>query len=166
MVTAAELRARSRPWPKGRHFEDFEEGRSFEHHWGRTLLASDSVLFSALTLHFNPRYFNFSGDQGGADAGGRPINPILVFLTVFGLSVEDLSEAGGAFLGVRSLTFHRQLYGGDSVRARSSVIETRESKSHPTMGIVTWHTEGHDQEDRLVVDFERTNMITRKGARR
>lgn len=166
MVTAAELRARSRPWPKGRHFEDFEEGQSFAHHWGRTLLASDSVLFSALTMHFNPRYFNFSNYQAGPDVERRPINPILVFLTVFGLSVEDLSEAGGAFLGVGSLTFHRQLYAGDSVRAKSIVIDKRESRSQPTMGIVTWHTEGHDQANRLVVDFNRTNMITRKGARR
>ena len=32
--------------PKGRQFEDFAEGQSFEHHWGRTLGESDNTLFA------------------------------------------------------------------------------------------------------------------------
>ena len=94
---------------KGHFFEDFEVGRVFEHHWGRTLNEGDNSLFSTLTLHFNPLYFNAEY----ARAHGHPgvvLNPLLVFNVVFGLSVEDLSEGGGAFLGVDELTFHQPLY--------------------------------------------------------
>lgn len=163
MTTAEELQTRARVWSKGHHFEDFSIGQRFEHHWGRTLSESDSVLFSTLTLHYNPVYFNVEH----ARSEGRQslvINPLLVFLTVFGLSVEDLSEIGGAFLGVDALTFHQELRGGDTVTAASEVIGLRESMSRPDVGIVTWHTEGRDQHGGLVVDFQRTNMIQRRGA--
>ena len=43
---------------KGNAFEDFEEGRVFRHHWGRTFNEGDNSLFSATTLFFNPLYFN------------------------------------------------------------------------------------------------------------
>ena len=49
------------------------------------------------------------------------INPFLVLCTVVGLSVEDLSEAGGPFLGIDELTFHRPVYPGDTLTARSDV---------------------------------------------
>jgi acyl dehydratase len=90
---------------------------------------------------------------------------MLVFLTVFGLSVEDLSEAGGLFLGVDNLTFHRRIYPGATLLARSTVVDKRESQSRPDAGIVTWHTEGHlaDGDQGLVVDFRRSNLIPKRG---
>ena len=57
-------------------------------------------------------------------------------------SVEDLSEAGGLFLGVDDLKFHRTVYPGETLIARSTVLDKRESPSRPESGIVTWHTEG------------------------
>jgi acyl dehydratase len=91
---------------------------------------------------------------------------MLVFLTVFGLSVEDLSEIGGAFLGVEDLTFHKSVYPGDTLTARSTVVGLRESRSHPEAGIVTWHTEGFNRRGERVIDFRRTNMINKRGASR
>jgi acyl dehydratase len=96
---------------------------------------------------------------------------MLVFTTVFGLSVEDLSEAGGLFLGVDSLKFHRRVYPGDTLVARSTVVDKRESQSRPDHGIVTWHTEGFlleqssaDSGEQIrVVDFRRSNLIPKRG---
>jgi len=105
--------------PKGHHYEDFEIGRRFEHHWGRTLNHGDNSLFTTLTLHFNPLYTNVEF----AKAHGHPdvvVNPMLVFLTVFGLTVEDLSEGGGAFLGVEGLGFAAPVYPGDTLTAVST----------------------------------------------
>ena len=99
-----DFRARARLVPKGNRYEDFEVGRVFNHHWGRTITESESTLFSTLTLHFNPHYFN----AAYARVHGHPgivANPLLVFTTVFGLTVEDLSEGGGPFLGVNELTY-------------------------------------------------------------
>ena len=89
---------------------------------------------------------------------------MLIFLTVFGLSVEDLSEAGGLFLGVDDLKFHRTVYPGETLTARSTVLEKRESASRPESGIVSWHTEGHNSRGELVIDFRRTNLVSKRNA--
>ena len=151
------------PVRKGRTFEDFEVGRVFEHHWGRTFNQGDNSLFSTTTMAFNPLYFNleYARAHGHRDI---VINPMLVLSTVVGLSVEDLSEGGGPFLGVNQLTFHKPVYPGDTVRACSTVVSGRESKSRPRFGIVTWATEGRDQDGELVIDYQRTNLVRRRSA--
>ena len=147
---------------RGHAYEDFEVGRVFEHHWGRTLTEADTVLFSTLTLSYNPLYFNVEH----ARRCGHPaivVNPMLVFTTVLGLSVEDLSEAGGPFLGVDELAFHEPVHPGDTLSARSEVVAARPSESRPGTGIVTWRTEGRNQRDELVVDFRRSNLVFMRG---
>jgi acyl dehydratase len=145
---------------KGRSFEEFEVGRRFKHHWGRTLTDGDNALFTTATLAYNPLYFNAEY----ARAEGHPgmvMNPMLVLCAVVGLSVEDLSEAGGPFLGIDELTFHRPVYAGDTLEAISTVIAARESDSRPEFGIVTWHTEGRNQRGELVVDYKRSNLAAK-----
>lgn len=146
-----------RVWSKGRRYEDFDEGREFVHHWGRTITESDNTLFTTLTQGYNPMYFNepFAREHGHR---GVVVNPMLVFGVVFGLSVEDLSEAGGPFLGIEELAFHVPVYPGDTLTARSTVVSRRVSQSRPDQGIVTWHTEGLNQDDSLVIDFKRSNL--------
>jgi acyl dehydratase len=171
MPTGDEWRSRARKIPKGHLYDDFEIGQVFSHHWGRTLNEGDNSLFSTLTLSFNPLYFN----TPYARAHGYSrlvINPMLVFLTVFGLSVEDLSEAGGLFLGVDQLAFHDRVYPGDTLVARSTVVDKRESQSRPGSGIVTWHTEGFllgssrgkSGDGMRVIEFRRSNLVPKASA--
>jgi acyl dehydratase len=44
------------------------------------------------------------------------------------------------------------------------VLDKRESSSRPESGIVTWHTEGHDSRGDLVIDFRRTNLVSKRKA--
>lgn len=149
---------------KGNRYEDFALGQMFEHHWGRTINEGDNSLFTTLTLSYNPLYFNapYAKELGHP---GIVVNPMLVFLTVFGLSVEDLSEAGGLFLGVDGLSFHQPVYLGQTLTARSIVVDKRESESRPEQGIVTWHTEGFNESGEPVIDFHRTNLVAKRGGR-
>ncbi len=145
----------------GHQFEDFPEGREFAHHWGRTITAGDNALFSTATCNWNPMHLN----SEFAKAHSHPdvvVNPMLVLCTVVGLSVEDLSEIGGPFLGMENVRFHRPVHPGDTLTASSKVVEARESKTRPHTGIVTWHTEGHNQHGELVVDYQRTNLVAKK----
>jgi len=146
---------------KGRYYDDFEVGQVLEHHWGRTLTAADNVAFSTATCHWSPMYLNaeFARAHGHPDA---IVNPMLVLCTAVGLSVEDLSEAGGPFLGVDGCRFHRPVFPGDTLTARSTVIDKRESASRAGTGIVTWHTEAHNQRGELVVDYRRTNLVAKE----
>ena len=157
-------RPRATLWPKGRLYEDFHVGQTFDHHWGRTILESDTALFTTLTLSFNPLYFN----RAYAKAHGHPdivVNPQLVFNVVLGLSVEDCSEIGGPFVGLGKLTYRKPVFPGDTLYARSRTIACRVSASNPANGIVTWHTEGRNQREDLVVDFERSNLVRLRASK-
>ncbi len=156
-----EIRFKAELFSKGNRYEDMSEGRVFEHHWGRTLTPGDNAAFTTQTLSFCPLYFN----EPYAQSLGHPktvLNPLLVFNTVFGLTVEDLSEGGGPFLGVDECEFRQPVYVGDTLTARSTVTAARESKGQKGFGIVTWHTEGFNQAGDLVIDFKRTNLVRKR----
>jgi itaconyl-CoA hydratase len=112
-------------------------------------------------LHYNPHYYNAEYAQAH-DHPDMLLNPMLVFNTVFGLSVEDLSEHSTAFLGIEDLTFHHSVYPGETLTARSTVVEKRDSSTHANIGIVTWHTEGFNKAGKRVIDFRRTNLIKKR----
>ena len=160
----AALRERAVLWRKGTSYEDLTPGRVFVHHWGRTITHADNTSFTTLTLHYNPRYFNAEY----ARAEGHPdvvVCPMLVFNTVFGLSVQDLSEAGGMFLGIEELVFHEPVYPGDTLTCTSEVLECRPSRSDVRHGLLTWQTRGFNQRKDAVVEFKRTNMVRKEAYR-
>lgn len=146
---------------KGRAYQDFEPGQVFEHHWGRTLNEADNTLFATVALRFTPLYFNVEYARAHGHAG-IVVDPLLVLCTVVGLSVEDLSEAGGPFLGIDDVVFHQPAYAGDTLTARSTVVDMRESEKRPAFGIVTWRTEGTNQRGETVVSYQRTNLIAKR----
>ncbi len=146
---------------KGHAYQDFELGQVFEHHWGRTLTEADGTLFSAVALRFTPLYTNAEYARAH-EHPGLVIDPLLVLCTVVGLSVEDLSEAGGPFLGVNDVVFHHPVYPGDTLTAHSTVKSLRESEKRPAFGIVTWRTEGRNQKGQVVVSYERTNLVAKR----
>jgi acyl dehydratase len=153
-----DIRSRAVLWPKGHLYEDFQVGQVFDHHWGRTISEADTLLFTTLTLSFNPLYVN----RDYAKAHGHPdivVNPQLVFNVTLGLSVEDCSEIGGPFLGVYDLTYDRPVYPGTTITARSVTTDARMSGSNPANGIVTWRTEGFDAAGERVVGFRRSNLV-------
>ena len=162
MTTEAQIVARLKAGAKlrarGNRYEDFEPGRAFSHHWGRTVTEADNTLFSVLTLHYNPQYTNAAAAQAQGHPG-VPVNPLLVFNTVFGLSVEDLSEGGGPFLGVDELEYLRPVYPGDTLCASSVVVARRLSSNRPGFGIVTWQTRGTNQKGEEVIVFKRSNLV-------
>ncbi len=145
----------------GNQFQDFEQGQTWVHHWGRTITEADNVTFSSATCHWNPLYIN----SEYARALGHPgmvVNPMLVLCTAVGMSVEDLSEAGGPFLGVEDCRFLAPVYPGDTITAHSEVLEKRESTSRPTSGIVTWQTTVANQRGEVVLTYRRTNLVARR----
>jgi acyl dehydratase len=147
--------------PKGHLFEDFAEGQVFEHHWGRTLNEGDATLFASVALRYTPLYFNAEYARAH-DHPGVVVDPLLVLCTVMGLSVEDLSEAGGPFLGVEAVEFHRPVYPGDTLTAHSTVVSRRESEKRPEFGVVTWRTRGSNQKGEVVVSYRRSNLVARR----
>ena len=146
---------------RGNQYQDFSVGQVWKHHWGRTLTEGDNMMFTSATCNWNPLYINAEF----ARAHGHPatvVNPMLVLCTAVGMSVEDLSEGGGPFLGVEDCRFLAPVYPGDTIAAESVVLDTRESASRPQNGIVTWETSVRNQRGELVLQYRRTNLVAKR----
>lgn len=144
--------------PVENYLEDFEVGKAYSHHWGRTFTQSDGILFATTTCQANPAYVNveYARHLGYRDT---PVPAALVLATVLGLSVEDNSEGGGPFLGMEDIRFHRPVYPGDTLYSESEVLEARPTRSRPGWGVVTWRTVGRNQDGEVVVELRRSNLV-------
>ncbi|MDP6927969.1 MAG: hypothetical protein QGG84_12895, partial [Rhodospirillales bacterium] len=74
----------------GNFFEDFELGQEIVHATPRTLTEGDVALYTSL---YGTRFSLNSSDALASDLGlpGAPIDDLLVFHTVFGKTVPDIS---------------------------------------------------------------------------
>ena len=55
------------------------------------------------------------------------------------------------------------VFAGDTLYAESEVIAKRESQSRPTQGIVTVRTRGTNQDGKVVISYERTVLVPKRG---
>ena len=146
---------------RGHTLADFTVGRVFEHSRRRTLLESDNALFTTLTLHYNPLYLDREYARA-AGFGDILMNPLLVFNTVFGISVEDLSERAIAHLGYEKMKWHETVYPGDTITSESLVLSKRDT-SRPDRGVVKFRTTGYNQRGEKVLEYERPVLIRKRN---
>jgi acyl dehydratase len=55
------------------------------------------------------------------------------------------------------------VFEGDTVYSSSEVLEIRESRSRPNVGIVRVKTTGVNHEGRVVIEFTRAFMVYKRG---
>ncbi len=146
----------------GRVFEDFEVGDVYDHPLGRTVLAADNIWFTLLTMNTNPVHFDAA--YAARTEFGKPlVNSCLTLAIVTGQSVTDLSQNAMANLGWDEIRMPHPVFEGDTLYARSEVLDTRESKSRPNVGIVKVRTTGLNQDRIVVLGFIRTFMVYKRG---
>jgi len=146
----------------GRVFEDFQKGDVYEHPLGRTVLAADNIWFTLLTQNTNP--IHFDAEYASKTEFGKPLmNSCFTLALVTGQSVIDLTVNAVANLGWDEVRLPNPLFEGDTVYSRSEVLETRESKSRPKVGIVRVKTTGVNQHGTPVIEFTRTFMVWKRG---
>jgi acyl dehydratase len=152
----------SQPGWRGRFFEDFTVGDVYQHTLGRTVTQTDNAWFTLLTQNTAPLHF----DQHYASQTefGRPlVNSAFTIALVTGQSVSDVSQNVMANLGWDEVRLPNPLFEGDTVYSVSEVLETKESRSRPNVGIVTVRTTGYNQNATPVITFRRTVMVYRHG---
>jgi acyl dehydratase len=146
----------------GRVFEDFEVGDVYEHPLGRTVIAADNIWFTCLTMNTNP--IHFDAEYASRTEFGKPlVNSCFTLALVTGQSVTDLTVNAVANLGWDEVKLPHPVFEGDTIRSKSEVLETRESKSRPHAGIVRVRTTGMNQQSVPVIEFTRTFMIWKRG---
>ena len=146
----------------GRVYEDFEVGDIYQHPLGRTVLAADNIWFTLLTQNTNPIHFDHA--YAAKTEFGKPlVNSAFTLALVTGQSVMDISQNVMANLGWDEVRLPNPLFEGDTVYSRSEVLEKRESKSRPNVGIVSVKTTGFTQKGTVIIEFKRTFMVYKRG---
>ena len=150
-----------RGW-EGRFFEDFEVGDLYEHPLGRTVTTTDNSWFTLLTQNTAPIHFDHH--YAGHTEFGKPlVNSAFTLALVTGQSVTDLTQNVFANLAWDEIRLPNPVFEGDTLYSRSEILDKRESRSRPQLGIVTARTEGYNQKGVIVVAFKRTFMVYRRG---
>ena len=146
----------------GRVFEDFTVGDVYEHPLGRTVTQADNIWFTCLTMNTNP--IHFDAEYASHTEFKKPlVNSCFTLALVTGQSVIDLTMNAVANLGWDEVKLPHPVFEGDTIYARSEVLETRESKSRPNVGLVRVRTTGVNQQGTPVITFSRTFMVWKRG---
>jgi len=146
----------------GRYYEDFAVGDVYEHRPGRTITQTDNTWFTLLTMNNHPLHFDT--EYAAKSEFGRPlVNSTLTMSIVMGMSVSDVSQKAIGNLGWTDVRLPAPVFAGDTLHAESEVLAKRESKSRPTQGIVTVATTGKKQDGTVVITFERTVLVPKRG---
>jgi 2-methylfumaryl-CoA hydratase len=146
----------------GSYFEDFSVGQVIEHATPRTMSSGDVALYMGL---YGPRFAVQSSEPFARAIGypGAPLDDLLVFHTVFGKTVADISLNAIANLGYAECRFLRPVYPGDTLSATSEVIGLREN-SNRASGIVYVRTFGRNQHGDRVLSYVRWVMVRKRDA--
>jgi len=145
----------------GRFYEDFEVGDIYPHPLGRTVTKTDNIYMTLLTQNTNPVHFDdYYSEQ--TEFGKPLVDSTFTLALVTGQSVTDLSQNAMANLGWDEVRLPNPVFEGDTIYSYSEVLDKRESKSRPNVGIVKVKTNGYNQRGEIIMTYKRTFMIYKK----
>jgi 2-methylfumaryl-CoA hydratase len=144
----------------GNYFEDFAVGQVLEHATPRTLTSGDIAVYNSL---YGPRFAVQSSDQFARALGypRSPVDDLIVFHTVFGKTVADISLNAIANLGYAECRFLVPVYPGDTLSATSEIIGLREN-SNRASGVVYVRSRGRNQNGAIVLEYVRWVMVRKR----
>ena len=149
----------------GMYFEDFEVGELVAHRYTRTVTQMDNMLFSNMTLNPQPLHIDRHFCETETEWGQPLVNSFFTLGLMVGISITDLSNGTTiANLGMTEVRFPAPLFHGDTLRAETTVVDKRESKSRPDAGIVELHHRAYNQNDVLVAECRRQVFVRRRPA--
>jgi len=146
----------------GRWYDDFQIGDVYEHRPGRTVTETDNIWFTLLTMNQHPAHFD-NAYAAKTEFKQALVNSCLTLSLVTGMSVSDVSQKAIGNLGWTDIKLPAPVFVGDTLYAESEVIAKRESKSRPTQGIVTVRTTGKKADGTVVITYERTILVPKRG---
>ena len=146
----------------GRFFEDYALGQSIRHAVPRTLSGGERALYHAL---YPARHALHSSDAFARSCGLRssPPDDLVVFHSVFGKTVPDVSLNAVANLGYAEARFLAPVWPGDTLTAWSEVIGLKQN-SNGKSGVVWVRTTGSNQHGAPVLSYVRWVMVRKRDA--
>ena len=148
----------------GRYLDELHPGQVFEHPRGFTFTTTNMLEFARTYMQSNPLYLN-SGYAAAHGFNSLLASPQMVFNVTLSLGVQNDSEKAIANLGYYQVQFLRPVYSGDTLRAFTKVLE-RKDRGPDKPGITRIRTVGINQDDEVVLQYERKIMVAWRGDRR
>ena len=148
----------------GRYYDEWQVGDRLDHEIRRTVTETDNLLFSTMT--HNPQPLHIDVEAAKASEFGRIlVNGTVTFALMVGLSVGDTTLGTlVANLGYDKLVMPKPVFLGDTLRARTEIVDLKDSKSRPGAGIVTFRHELINQRDEIVCQCLRSALLHRTPA--
>lgn len=147
----------------GLTYDQFEIGAITAHPMRRTVTETDNLLLCTLT--HNPQPLHLDAEYAASTEFGRiVINGLFTFSLMIGLSVADTTLGTlVANLGYDAVSMPRPVFIGDTLRAETTVLEKRESRSRPDAGLVVFEHRAFNQQGDLVCRCRRTALVHRRA---
>ena len=143
----------------GRFYDQWSLGDTLTHEIGRTVTETDNLLFTTMTHNPQPLHLDAEAARQ-SEFGQILVNGTFTFALMIGLSVGDTTLGTlVANLGYDRLTMPAPVFIGDTLRARTEVVELRDSRSRPGCGIVTFRHELFNQRDEIVCECLRMALL-------
>jgi len=145
----------------GRYYEQFEVGETITHNTSKTIFESDNNLFSLLTMNHHPVHTNL--DYAMKSQHGKIlVVGTLVFSLVVGFTVPDISGKAIANLVYEDIKHLNPVFIGDTLYARTKVLDKWDSKSKSDRGVVSVETIAYNQNNMDVMVFKRKVLIKKQ----
>ena len=146
----------------GLWFEEFSEGQTFSHELSRTVSEADNTMFSLMSMNPQPLHID-AHFAAGTQWGERLFNSMFTFAIMVGLTVQDttLGTTVGN-LGFSEVTFPAPVFHGDTLRAQTTVLSVRESRSRPQEGLVEFEHVCRKQDGTIVARCKRMALMRKR----
>ena len=148
------------------HWEDFQAGAVAI--YGPRLVTREEILAFAAEFDPQPMHLDEAAASatmlGGLGASGWHSCCLLMRMIADGFLLNSTSMGAP---GVEDVRWLKPLRPGTRIRVRATIMETRESKSRPEMGLAKYLFEMIDDSDAVLTTLTTTFMLGRRqpGAR-
>lgn len=139
-------------------YEDFQPGRHFP--LGPVCMESDEIVAFASEFDPQPMHLSEEGGKmsilGGLAASGWHTTSVLMRMMIDSYLLDSTSEGSP---GVDFIDWKRPVLAGDTLSGQSTVLEARELRSRPGIGIVKFRNELKNQHGTVVLNGEHSVMF-------
>ena len=147
---------------RGKYYEEFEVGKVYRHPLTRTVTEMDNILFTSLTMNVQPLHLDAEFAKGTIH-GQRVFNSLFTLALIGAFHVPELTMGTTlGNLGYEEVRFPNPVFHGDTLRAETTILDKRLSKSRNDAGIVWFEHRGYKQDDSLVCICKRAGLMARR----
>jgi acyl dehydratase len=144
-------------------FEDFTAGQIID--LGTRDVGAEEIIEFAGEYDPQPMHLDEAAGKasilGGLSASGWHTCAMFMRMLCDAFLLDSTSQGAP---GVDRIRWKKPVLAGDRLTGETRIVATRESKSRPTLGLVTMHSELVNQRGESVFELENTNMFLRREA--